>query len=157
MQTKTARSSKGRWRELRLAALATVLYSVAIALLLPGHWPLMPFPAVAPVEIAGLLGILFGFVTRRPWVILLPFAALVALNPPQSGISGAIIASLVLLPFGAAGGAIGVAAGRYLQRRALRRTIRTARKPARMRPPATADAAIRAARAERVPAANASR
>jgi len=137
--------------------LSAALFGVAIALLLPSRWPLMPFPAVAPVEIAGLLGILFGFVTRRPWVMLLPFTALIALDPPQSGFAGAIIASLVLLPFGAAGGAIGVAAGRYLQRRALRRTIRTARRPERVRPPAAADAPIRAARAESATAANATR
>lgn len=155
MQTKTARSSKRRIRELRLILLSAVLYGVSIALLLPSRWPLMPFPAVAPVEIAGILGIVFGLVTRRGWAMLLPFTALVALNPPDSRFAGAIIAALVLLPFGAAGGAIGAAAGRHLQRRALRRTIRTAERPARVRPPVTADAPVRAARAENAPAANA--
>jgi hypothetical protein len=157
MQTKTARSSKRRLRELRLAVLSTLFYGVTITLLLPGRWPLMPFPAIAPVEIAGLLGILFGFLTRRAWVMALPFTALVALNPPESGIAGAIIASLVLWPFGAAGGAIGMAAGRHLRRRALRKSIRAARRPAPVRPPVAADTPIRAARAESVPAANAGR
>jgi hypothetical protein len=114
------------WRELRLAALCAVLFGALVALLLPGAWPLMPFPAVAPVEIAALLGFLFGFLTRRIWVVALPLTVLVALSPPQSGFAGAIIALLIVWPFAAAGGVLGVAAGRALHRRMLRRTLKAA-------------------------------
>jgi hypothetical protein len=117
-----------RWRELRLAAVCAVAFGGASALLLPGVWPLMPYPAVAPVEIAALLGFLFGFLTRRGWVLALPFTVLVALDPPQSGIAGAVIALLILWPFAAAGGVLGVGAGKVVQRRMLRRTLKAARK-----------------------------
>jgi hypothetical protein len=115
-----------RWRELRLAAVCAVVFGVAVALLLPGRWPLMPFPATAPVEIVTLLGFLFGFLVRRLWVIALPLTVLVAIDPPQSGFAGAIIALLVLWPFAAAGGVLGVGAGKALQRRMLRRTLKAA-------------------------------
>lgn len=138
-----------------MAAIAAVLYGVAVAVLMPGSWPLMPFPAVAPIEIAALLGFAFGFLTRRVWVIALPLTVLVALDPPQSGFAGAIIALLVLWPFTAAGGALGVSAGRWLKRRMLRRVLKAARRPARVTPPPPADAAVVASRGERVPVAGA--
>jgi hypothetical protein len=135
-------SSRIRWRELRLAALSAIAFGVAVALLLPGNWPLMPFPAVAPVEIVTLLGLLFGFVVRRLWVTALPLTVLVAIDPPQSGLAGAVIALLVLWPFAAAGGVLGVGAGKALQRRMLRRTLKAARKRERAskqrRPPVPA-------------------
>jgi hypothetical protein len=115
-----------RWPELRLAGLCAVLFGLALGLLLPGVWPLMPFPAVAPLEIAALLGVLFGFLVRRTWVLALPLTALVALNPPDSGAAGALIAMLVLWPFAAAGGVLGIAAGKGLRRLLLRRTLRAA-------------------------------
>ena len=131
-----------RWRELRLVALCAVVFGVAVALLLPGSWPLMPFPAAAPVEMVALLGFLFGFLVRRLWVIWLPLTVLVAIDPPQSGFAGAIIALLVLWPFAAAGGVLGVGAGRALQRRMLRRTLKAAHKRERAskqrRPPVPA-------------------
>ena len=117
-----------RWRELRLGALCAVVFGAAVALLLPGVWPLMPFPAVGPVEVAALLGFLFGFLVRRFWVLALPLTVLVALSPPQSGFAGAIIALLIIWPFAAAGGVLGMAAGKGLQRRMLRRTLKAARK-----------------------------
>jgi hypothetical protein len=120
--------SRIRWRELRLAALCAVVFGLAVALLLPGNWPLMPFPAVGPVEIMALVGFLFGFLVRRLWVIALPLTMLVALSPPQSGFAGAIIALLIVWPFAAAGGVLGMAAGRVLQRRMLRRTLKAASK-----------------------------
>jgi hypothetical protein len=123
-----ARRPRIRWRELRLAAVCAVLFGAALALLLPGVWPLMPFPAVAPVEISTLLGFLFGFLVRRGWVLALPLTALVVLDPPQSGLAGALIALLIVWPFAAAGGALGIGAGKGLQRRMLRRTLRAARK-----------------------------
>jgi hypothetical protein len=143
-----------RWRELRLAALGAVLFGAAAALLMPGVWPLMPFPAPAPVEIAALLGFGLGFVLRRMWVLVLPVTVLVALDPPQSGFGGSLIALLVLWPFAAAGGALGVACGRWLKRRVLRRTLRAAKRPQRLTPP-SADSPIRATRQERTPAARA--
>src|SRR3954449_9347084 len=88
--------SRIRWRELRLAAVCAVAFGTAVALLLPGVWPLMPFPAVAPVEVAALLGFLFGFVVRRGWVLGLPLTVLVALDPPKSGMAGAVTGPLVL-------------------------------------------------------------
>jgi hypothetical protein len=145
-----------RWAELRVAAIAAVLYGIAVAVLMPGNWPLMPFPAVAPIEIAALLGFAFGFLTRRLWVVALPLTVLVALDPAQSGFAGAIIALLVLWPFTAAGGVLGVGAGRWLKRRMLRRLLRAARRPARVSPPPPAGAPVRASRGERVPVAGAS-
>lgn len=116
-----------RWRELRLVAVCAVLYGALCALLLPGVWgPLMPFPVVAPVEVAALIGFLFGFVVRRGWVLALPLTVLVALNPPNSGFAGAIIALLIVWPFAAAGSALGIGAGKLLQRRMLRRTLKAA-------------------------------
>jgi hypothetical protein len=120
--------TKIRWSELRLAGICTVTFGLAIGLLLPGVWPLMPFPALAPVEITALLGLLFGFVTRRRWVMALPLTALVALDPPGAGVAGAFVAMLQLWPFGAAGGVLGIAAGKGLQRRMLRRTLKAARR-----------------------------
>lgn len=120
--------SKTLIRQLRLAAVCAVLYGLVAALTMPGVWPLMPFPAVGPVEIAALLGFLFGLVTRRAWTLALPLTALVALNPPQSGFAGAIIAMLIIWPFSAAGSALGMGLGRVLQRQMLRRTLRAAHK-----------------------------
>jgi hypothetical protein len=117
-----------RWRELRLVALSALAFGGALALLLPGNWPLMPFPALLPAEIVTVLGFLFGFVVRRLWVIALPLTVLVALDPPQSGFAGAIIALLIVWPFTAAGGVVGVGAGKALQRRMLRRTLKAAHK-----------------------------
>jgi hypothetical protein len=129
---------KIRWSELRLLGICAVSFGLAIGLLTPGVWPLEPFPAVAPVEIAALLGFLYGFVTRRAWVLLLPLTGLIALNPPQSGIAGALIGTLVIWPFAAAGGAIGMGLGKLLQRRMLRRTLKAAgRRERAARPPAT--------------------
>jgi hypothetical protein len=117
-----------RWREVRLVAICAVVFGGASALLLPGVWPLMPFPAVGPVEVAALLGFLFGFVTRRGWVLALPLTVLVALSPPQSGFAGAIVALLIIWPFAAAGGVLGIVAGKALQRRMLRHTLKAAHK-----------------------------
>ena len=122
-------------RQLRLAAICAVLFGGLAALLLPGVWPLMPFPAVAPVEIAALLGFLFGFLVRRGWVLALPLTVLVALNPPQSGLAGALIALLILWPFSAGGSVLGIGAGRALQRRMLRRTLKAAGRRERVKKP----------------------
>jgi hypothetical protein len=134
--------SRIRWRELRLAALCAVLFGVLCALLLPGVWgPLMPFPVVAPVEVAAVIGFLFGFLVRRTWVLLLPLTLLVALDPPGSGFAGAIIALLILWPFAAAGSMVGLGLGRVLQRRMLRRTLKAAGRRERaqkQRPPIAA-------------------
>ncbi|HEX6459501.1 MAG TPA: hypothetical protein VF032_11340 [Thermoleophilaceae bacterium] len=118
--------SKTFIRQLRLAAVCAVLYGLAAALTMPGVWPLMPFPATGPVEIAAVLGFVFGLLTRRAWTLALPLTALVALDPPQSGVGGAIIATLVIWPFSAAGSALGIGLGRALQRQMLRRTLRAA-------------------------------
>lgn len=125
--------SKTLIRQLRLAVVCAVAYGGAAALLMPGAWPLMPFPAVAPVEIAALLGFLFGFVTRRGWTLALPVTALVALDPRQSGFAGALIAMLVIWPFSAAGSALGIGLGRLLRRHMLRRTLRAAQKHERVK------------------------
>ena len=109
------------------------MFGAAVALLMPGVWPLMPFPAVGPVEVAALLGFLFGFLVRRLWVLALPLTALVALSPPQSGLYGAIIALLIVWPFAAAGSMLGIGAGKGLQRRMLRRTLKAAHKRERAR------------------------
>lgn len=124
--------SKTVFRQLRLAAVCSVAYGGAAAIFMPGVWPLMPFPAVGPVEIAGLLGFVFGLVTRRGWTLALPLTALVALQPPQSGVAGALIAMLVIWPFSAAGSALGIGLGRGLQRQLLRRTLRAARERERV-------------------------
>jgi hypothetical protein len=129
-----AARSRIRWRELRLVAVCAVLYGALCALLLPGVWgPLMPFPVVAPVEVVALIGFLFGFLVRRMWVIALPVTVLVALSPPESGFAGAVIALFILWPFAAAGGVLGIGAGRALQRRMLRRTLKAAGKRERAR------------------------
>jgi hypothetical protein len=128
-----APSRKNLFRQLRLAAVCAVAYGGAVALFMPGAWPLMPFPAVGPVEIAALLGFLFGFVTRRGWTLALPLTVLVALDPPESGIAGALIALLIVWPFSAAGSALGIAAGRTLQRRMLRRTLKAAHRRERVK------------------------
>jgi hypothetical protein len=120
-------------RQLRLAAICAVLFGALAALLLPGVWPLMPFPAVGAVEIAALLGLLFGFLVRRGWVLALPLTVLVALDPPQSGFAGSIIALLIVWPFSAGGSVLGIAAGKALQRRMLRRTLKAAHKRERSR------------------------
>jgi hypothetical protein len=133
------RPIKIRWSELRLAGICALLFGIATGLLLPGVWPLMPFPALAPVEIAALLGFLFGFLTRRRWVLALPVTVLVSLDPPGAGFAGTIIALLVLWPFAAAAGIVGVGAGKGLQRRMLRRTLKAARRRERAaKPRATA-------------------
>jgi hypothetical protein len=117
-----------RWSELRLAALCALVFGLAVRLFLPGMWPLMPFPATGPVELAALLGFLFGLIVRRGWVLALPLTALVALDPPKSGVAGGVIVLLVVWPFAAAGGALGIGAGKALQRRMLRSTLRAARR-----------------------------
>jgi hypothetical protein len=117
-----------RWSELRLIAICALAYGIAVGLLTPGVWPLMPFPAPGPIEIAALLGFLAGFLTRRMWVIFLPLTVLVALDPSGSGFAGALIAMLVVWPFTAAGGVVGIFAGKALQRQMLRRTLKAARR-----------------------------
>lgn len=130
---------KIRWGELRLMGICALLFGIATGLLLPGVWPLMPFPAVAPVEITALLGFLFGFLIRKRWVLALPLTVLVALDPPQTGVAGALIALIVLWPFSAAASLIGIAVGKGLQRRMLRRTLKAETRRARAkRPKATA-------------------
>ena len=109
-------------------AFSVVAYGVLMGVVLPPYWPLMPFPALGPVEVAALLGFLFGFLTRRGWVLALPLTVLVALSPPQSGFAGAIVALFIIWPFAAAGGVLGIVAGKGLQRRMLRRTLNAARK-----------------------------
>ena len=79
---------------------------------------------------------LFGFVVRRGWVLALPLTVLVALDPPQSGMAGALIALMILWPFAAAGGALGIGAGKALQRRMLRSTLKAARRRERAKKPA---------------------
>ena len=64
------------------------------------------------------------------------FAHLVALDPPQSGMAGALIALLILWPFAAAGGALGIGAGKALQRRMLRSTLKAARRREHAKKPA---------------------
>jgi hypothetical protein len=120
--------TKIRWSELRLAGICALLFGIAAGLLLPGVWPLMPFPALAPVEITALLGFLFGFLTRRRWVLALPLTLLVALNPPGAGFAGALVGMLVVWPFVAAAGVVGIGAGKGLQRRMLRRTLKAAQR-----------------------------
>ena len=61
---------------------------------------------------------------------------LVALDPPQSGMAGSLIALLILWPFAAAGGALGIGAGKALQRRMLRSTLKAARRRERAKKPA---------------------
>ena len=117
---------KIRWREFRLIAICALAYGIAIGLLLPGVWRLMPFPSLPPIEIAALLAFLVGFVTRRMWVIALPLTALVALDPHGNGVAGPLVAMLVLWPFAAAGGLAGMFLGKALQRRMLRRTLKAA-------------------------------
>jgi hypothetical protein len=126
---------KVRWSELRLVGICALLFGIASGLLLPGVWPLMPFPTLAPVEITALLGFLFGFLTRRRWVLALPLTLLVALNPHGAGFAGALVAMVVLWPFTAAAGIVGVAAGKGLQRRMLRRTLKAARRRERASKP----------------------
>ncbi|HKN94972.1 MAG TPA: hypothetical protein VJU60_11615 [Thermoleophilaceae bacterium] len=125
--------SKNLIRQLRLAAVCSVAYGGAAALFMPGVWPLMPFPAVGPVEIAAALGFVFGLITRRGWTLALPLTVLVALDPPQSGIAGALIALLILWPFSAAGSVVGIGLGRMLQRQMLRRTLRAAQRRERVK------------------------
>ena len=43
-------------------------------------------------EIAALLGLLFGFLVRRWWVLALPLTTLIALDPPHTGFAGSLIA-----------------------------------------------------------------
>jgi hypothetical protein len=142
-----------RRRELRLVAVSAVAFGAAVAALVPGVWPLMPFPAVAPVEVVAALGFLFGFLLQRTWVIALPFTILVALNPPDSGFAGALIALVVLSPFAAASAFLGIVAGRRLRRRRLRRALRAAAGPERVRPPDALDAPVSASRPARGPEA----
>jgi hypothetical protein len=124
---------KIRWGELRLIAICALVFGLATGLLLPGVWPLMPFPAVAPVEITALLGFLFGFLIRKPWVLALPLTVLISLNPPQTGVAGALIALLIVWPFSAAASILGIGAGKWLQRLMLRRTLKAERRRERAR------------------------
>jgi hypothetical protein len=142
-----------RWRELRLAVVAAVAFGAAEAALLPGIWPLMPFPETAPVEVVILVGLLFGFLLRRTWVLALPLVTLVAIQPPEAGFSGSLIALLVLSPFAAAGAFVGMSFGRWLRRRILRRSLKGARRPAKLHPPDAAQPAIHATRTEHAHAA----
>jgi hypothetical protein len=133
-----ARPLDRRWRELCLAAVATVGYGVLMGSVLPGNWPLMPFPQTHPVVLAGLIGLPVGLLLRRRWwALLLPLTLLVALNPHGAGFAGAIVAFVIAGPFATAGIAIGMAIGfavtRRLQRLALRRMLA---RPARGRRPA---------------------
>jgi hypothetical protein len=144
-----------RWREIRLAAFSAAAFGAALAALLPSSWPLMPFPELAPLEIAALLGLLAGVLLRRAWVLALPVTALVALDPSHSGFAGSLVALLVVWPFAASGAVVGIASGRWVKRRLLRRTLRAARRPARVTPRATAGASIRAARGDSMPVAGA--
>src|SRR5919201_2296810 len=137
-----------RWSELRLAAVAAVAFGALVAALLPGVWPLMPFPEPAPVEIVALIGFLFGCVLRRTWMLALPFTVLVAVHPARSGFAGSIIAFLVLSPFAGAGGVAGMGLGRWFQHRQQRRKIRAAIRPARIKPPDATDSPITATRAD---------
>jgi hypothetical protein len=146
-----------RWRELRLAAFAAVAFGALEAALLPGLWPLMPFPQTAPVEIVVLIGLLFGFVLRRTWVLALPLVTLVAINPPGAGFAGSLIALMILSPFAAGGAFLGISAGRWLRRRTLRRTLRKARVPARVQPVEAEHEPIHASRGGRLPVAGAGR
>jgi len=123
---------------MRLAVAAAVAFGAAEAALLPGIWPLMPFPETAPVEVVTLLGLLFGFVLRRTWVLALPLVTLIAIQPPETAFAGSLIALLVLFPFAAAGAFVGMSIGRRLRRRILRRTLRAARRPAKLHPPEAA-------------------
>jgi hypothetical protein len=143
--------------EVTLALLAALAYGVAVAVLVPPVWPLMPFPQVPPVRVIAALSFLFGLVLRRRWVPALPFTILLALAPPESGFAGSLIALLVLSPFAAASALLGLATGRRLKRAMLRRALRTARAPASAERPGTAEAPVRAARSERLPAAGAGR
>jgi hypothetical protein len=130
-----------RWSEFRLIAICALAYGIAIGLLLPGVWRLMPFPSLPPIEIAALLAFLVGFLTRRMWVIALPLTALVALDPHGAGFAGAVVATLVLWPFAAAAGLAGRSLGKVLQRRMLRRTLKAAaRRERSRRGPATVGA-----------------
>jgi hypothetical protein len=124
---------KIRWAQLRLMGLCALLFGLATGLLLPGVWPLMPFPAVAPVEVTALLGFLFGFVVRKRWVLALPLTMLISLDPPKSGFAGALIGLLVVWPFCAAASILGIFAGKGLQRRMLRRTLKAERRRVRAR------------------------
>src|SRR5262249_21141344 len=126
---------KIRWSQLRLMGICALLYGIATGLLLPGVWPLMPFPAVAPVEIAALLGFGFGFLVRKRWVLALPVTVLISLDPPKSGFAGALIALLILWPFSAAASMLGIFLGKGLQRRMLRRTLKAERRRVRARSP----------------------
>ena len=98
-----------------------------MAWVLPGTWPLMPFPQTAPVELAVLIGLPVGILLRRAWAPLLPLTLLVALNPPGTGLAGAIVAFLIVAPFAGTSIFIGVAAARRLQRLALRRMLSSVR------------------------------
>ena len=129
-------NSRLPWRQLRLALVSAVGYGALMSAVLPGTWPLMPFPQTHPVVLAGLLSIPVGLIVRRGWAPLLPLTLIVALNPPQTGIAGSVVAFLVVGPFGVAGIALGMAVGRRLQRMVLRRMLARARvRPARLMSP----------------------
>jgi hypothetical protein len=108
---------------------SALAYGALMSLVLPGTWPLMPFPQTAPVELAALIGLPVGLILRRTWAPFLPFTLLVALNPPGAGFAGALVAFLVVGPFAASTIFIGVVAARRLQRLALRRMISRAASP----------------------------
>jgi len=96
---------------------------------LPGTWPLMPFPQTAPVELTALIGLPVGLLLRRTWAPLLPLTLLVTLNPHGAGFAGAFVAFLVVAPFATSTIFIGVFAARRLHRVALRRMISRAASP----------------------------
>jgi hypothetical protein len=111
-------------------ALSFIAYGALMAVVLPPHWPLMPFPQPTPVLLAGLIGLGFGALLRRRWAPLLPLSLLVAINPAGTGFAGEIVVLLLLGPFAGVGILIGMAFGRRVQRLVLRRVIKRARRPA---------------------------
>ena len=120
-----------RWREARLAAVWSVAYGALMSAVLPGTWPLMPFPQTRPMVLATVLSFPFGLLLRRRWAALLPLTLLVALDPPQSGFAGSVVALVIIGPFAAASICLGVGCARWLQRRALRRMLSRAAPPRR--------------------------
>jgi hypothetical protein len=102
---------------------SALVYGALMSAVLPGTWPLMPFPQTQPVVLATLLSLPFGLVLRRPWAPLLPLTLLVALDRPQSGVAGSVVALAIVGPFAAVSICLGVACSSWLQRRALRRML----------------------------------
>jgi hypothetical protein len=125
-----------RWREARLVLFSAVAYGALMSAVLPGSWPLMPFPQDRPVVLAALIGLPFGLLVRRRWAPLLPLTLLVALDPPQTGFAGAVVATVIVGPFAAVSICLGVACAKRLQRLALRRMLSRAAPSRRTAQPA---------------------